>query len=153
MKRRAGFTLIELIIVMIIIGLLASISILKYIDLTRTARSAEVAGAFAVIRLAAYNYEADNNNQWPADVGPGVIPPELVPYLPGGFVFGGRDYTLDWENFTSGGGGAGFLLGITCTSTDAALAAKLVQVLGNQAPYYVVGNSLTYMIIDPSGNY
>ena len=29
----------------------------------------------------------------------------------------------------------------------------MVQTLGSGAPYFVVGNTLTYVLIDPSGNY
>ena len=37
MTRRRGFTFIEILMVMIIIGLLSSMAILKYIDLKRQA--------------------------------------------------------------------------------------------------------------------
>ncbi|MEP6573326.1 MAG: type II secretion system protein [Gemmatimonadota bacterium] len=149
---RRGWTFIELLTVMIIIGILASIAVLKYIDLTRTAYAAKVAGEFTVVRLAAYNYEADHNNQWPAEVGPGITPPELVPYLPSGFSFTNSSYTLDWDNFTSGGNAA-YLLGVTCSSSDARLINALVQNLGSKAPYFVVNGTLTYILIDPNGNY
>ena len=153
MNHRRGFTIIELITVMILIGILSAIAVLKYIDITRVARTAQVAGAFGVVRIAAWNYEADHQNTWPADASPGVVPPEMVPYLPAGFAFTNQFYTLDWENFTAGGGGAGFQLGITVTSTDSVLVKKLIDRLGGDAPFFVNGNSLTYILIDASGNY
>ena len=151
MTLRRGFTLIEMLVVVVVIGLLSSIVTLKYIDLTRTAYAAKVVGEFTTIRLAAYNYEADHNNQWPADVGPGVTPPEMIPYLPQGFSFVQQSYVLDWENRSPSL--TPFEVAITLTSGDAALMNSLQQSLGNNAPYFFSGNQLTFILIDQSGNY
>jgi prepilin-type N-terminal cleavage/methylation domain-containing protein len=150
-KDRRGWTMVELLVSMIVIGLLASIAILKYIDLTRTAYAAKVAGEFVTVRLAAYNYEADHNNQWPAEVGPGVVPPELVTYLPINFSFATPSYQLDWDN--RGSSTVPYQLAISMTTTDSRLMNALVQSLGTKAPYYVAGNRLTYILIDENGNY
>ena len=151
MKDRRGWTMIELLVVMIVIGLLASIAVLKYIDLSRTAYAAKVAGEFVTVRLAAYNYEADHNNQWPAETGPGVVPPELVTYLPQNFSFTTPTYQLDWDN--RGSSTVPYQLAVSMTTTDDRLMNALVQSLGNKAPYYVAGNRLTYILIDENGNY
>jgi len=151
-RNRRGWTMIELLVVMIILGLLASIAVLKYIDMRRTALAAKVASEFVAIRFAAYSYEADHSNQFPPDAGPGIVPVEMVPYLPAGFTFTQTLYSLDWDNFMAGGGGA-YQLGITCTSTDPAFINSLIANLGTRAPYFVVGGNLTYVLIDASGNY
>jgi prepilin-type N-terminal cleavage/methylation domain-containing protein len=148
---RHGWTMIELLMVLVIMGLLASISVLKYIDLSRTAYAAKVAGEFVTVRLAAYNYEADHNNQWPSDRGPGVVPPEMVSYLPTGFKFTAPTYLLDWDNL--GPGGSPYQLAISMTTNDAALMNALVRSLGTRAPYFVAGNRMTYVLIDENGNY
>jgi prepilin-type N-terminal cleavage/methylation domain-containing protein len=148
---RRGFTLVEMMVVMVVIGLLASIVTLKYIDLSRTAYAAKVVGEFTTIRLAAYNYEADHNNVWPADVAGGVTPPEMIPYLPQGFSFVAPTYTLDWENRSPSL--IPFELAITLTSSDPALMNALRQNLGNNAPYFFSGDQLTYVLVDESGNY
>ena len=152
MKDQRGWTLIELFIVIVILGLLSLIGALKVIDLRRNAFAARVASEFVTIRLAAYTYETDHNNQWPADQGPGVVPPELQPYLPSGMSFVHIQYTLDWDNYIGGGGG-GYLLGITCTSPDPRFVNALIQNLGTRAPYFVSGGNLTFVLIDASGNY
>jgi prepilin-type N-terminal cleavage/methylation domain-containing protein len=151
MSNRRGWTIIELLVTLVVMGLLASIAVLKYIDLSRTAFAAKVAGEFVTVRLAAYNYEADHNNMWPAEVGPGVAPPELIPYLPNGFNFVTPTYQLDWEN--RGSATTPYQLAIALTSNDARLMNALVHSLGNKAPYFFVGNRLTYVLIDENGNW
>ncbi|MEO8634990.1 MAG: type II secretion system protein [Gemmatimonadales bacterium] len=151
MSNRRGWTMIELLISMVVLGLLASIAVLKYIDLSRTAYSAKIVGEFITVRLAAYNYEADHNNSWPSDQGPGVIPPEMVPYLPNAFSFVTPTYSLDWDNRTPSRDP--YQLAISVTSTDARLMNSLRQTLGNRAPYFFAANRLTYILIDRHGNY
>ncbi len=151
MTARRGFTLVEMMVVIVVVGLLASIVTLKYIDLTRTAYAAKVVGEFTTVRLAAYNYEADHNNQWPATTAPGVVPPEMLPYLPNGFSFVTPSYTLDWDNRSPSTDP--YMLAVSLTSSDAALMNALAQNLGNNAPYFFAGNRLTYIIVDKYGNY
>ena len=151
MSLRRGFTLVEMMVVIVVIGLLASIVTLKYIDLSRTAYAAKVVGEFTTVRLAAYNYEADHNNNWPAEVGAGITPSEMIPYLPQGFSFVTPTYTLDWDNRSPSTDP--YQLAISLTSSDPALMNALAQNLGGNAPYFFAGNRLTYVLVDRSGNY
>lgn len=144
-----GFTLVELLVVTILLGLLATLGLLKFTDLRHTARVAAVAGDIRAITVGAFNYHAESQT-WPPEAGAGVIPTGLEPYLPG-LNMNGPYYTLDWENLGSGGGA--FTIGITVTSTDPKFVAKLIRNLGSQYPFYVAGSSVTYIIVDASGKF
>lgn len=60
MKR--GFTLLELIVVIIIIGILATLGMQQYARVTERARGAEARGILGQIRNDAAAYRLENNN-------------------------------------------------------------------------------------------
>jgi len=72
-KGKNGFTLIELIIVLVIIGILAAIAIPKFKDISTRARFASVKGTCGNVRSALSIAKANNlitdtnstNNYWP----------------------------------------------------------------------------------------
>ena len=67
--REEGFTLIELIMVMVILGIIAAIAIPKYMDLTTDAKTNALKGALGSIRAAVSVQYANNvikgNNVYP----------------------------------------------------------------------------------------
>ena len=143
-----GFTIVELMTVIIILGLLSGIAILKYLDLRNQARAAQVAADFRTVMVAAYNYYSDHNG-WPPDGSAGVAPPSLIQYLPGSFQFSRPEYSLDFDNLGVGGGN--YVVGVTVSGASSDLMRKLVRTLGTKQPYFHGGATLTYIISAPDG--
>ena len=81
MFNRKGFTLIELMIVVVIIGILAAIAIPNFISMQDRAKEAKVKGGAHTLQLAAEDYAVRNDGIYSdqaADVGP------LLPQDPNG---------------------------------------------------------------------
>jgi len=68
-----GFTLVEIMIVVVIIGLLAALAIPAYMRVQRRTQNSTVANDIRVFAQAFDTY-ATQNGGWPPNVGPGVIP-------------------------------------------------------------------------------
>jgi type IV pilus assembly protein PilA len=63
-KQQSGFTLIELMIVVAIIGILAAIAIPSYMDYTKKARVSEGLNLSGAVKAGVSEYYA-SNNAWP----------------------------------------------------------------------------------------
>ncbi len=151
---RRGFTFVEMLIVMIVLGLLAGLAVLKYIDLRHRALTAQATADLDAVRLAAYSawYETGT---WPDEEAAGVVPAGLAPYLAKNFSFDKPEYSFDWENLVppSGGTSGGMQLGVTVIASNEALRRSLVQTLGSKSPFFVVGGNVTFVIIGPDGKF
>ena len=119
--RRAGFTLVEIMVVVVIIGLLAALAIPAFQKVQRAAQNNRVANDFRVFAQAFETYAAQNG-AWPANVGPAVVPAGMS----------NADFKVSvWQTATTIGGRwnwdqniAGFTAGISISSftcTDAQL--------------------------------
>ena len=64
-KSNKGFTLIELMIVVAIIGILAAVAMPRFADLVRKSNEGACKGTLGAIRSALSIYYADNEGIWP----------------------------------------------------------------------------------------
>lgn len=94
---RRGFTLVELMTTVAIIGVLASIAAPKYQQLRKRANAADIVAAFTNVRSAAYHHN-ESSGGWPVTTALGTVPGGLGAYLSGGGValFRGGYHQLGW---------------------------------------------------------
>lgn len=151
-RARGGFTFVEILIVMIIVGLLVRIAFPRYHEMKRQATAGKAAGDYNAVKLASYAYHTEFQT-WPAEVAAGVVPPELVDDLPEGFDFNRGEYTLDWQNWQLPNGLPQFpaqnmLMALTMSTTDSLLALTILHKLGSRTMHFTSGNSTTFVILE-----
>jgi prepilin-type N-terminal cleavage/methylation domain-containing protein len=151
-RSRRGFTIVELMVVVIVMSLLAMLMVMRYIDLKHRALSAKATADMDMVRKAGYARYYDAG-VWPPSSGAGIVPADLTPYLPNSFSFARPEYTLEWENFAPPGGGpsASYQVAVRLSSTDTRLMRALSQTIGGRSPYVMMGNELVVIVVGPDG--
>jgi len=97
-----GFTLIEMLIVIIIIGLLATAATIGYVNNLQRSRCTRMLKDFSSVEDALQTFR-EITGDWPDEVGRGTAPAGLIPsYLsswPNGDFFA-SNYSYDYENWS-----------------------------------------------------
>ena len=136
-RGRGGFTLVELMLVVVIVSILAGLAIPNYQVVVIKARAADILGRIRVVELGVHSYLGENN-AWPNESAVSVVPPGLVVFLPENFTFASEDFDLDWEN----GGG---LIGVAVVTDNDQLGQALLNVAG-PGSWFVSGNRYTFVL-------
>ena len=128
MFNRKGFTLIELMIVVVIIGILAAIAIPNFISMQDRAKEAKVKGAAHTLQLAAEDFAVRNDGIYSdlaADVGP------LLPEDPNGANMLQNAFTGDYtEPVWAGAAAAPGQVGIVAVVQNATNVGYTINGMG-----------------------
>jgi prepilin-type N-terminal cleavage/methylation domain-containing protein len=134
-KGRRGFTVVELLIVVSMLGIIAAIALPRFSKARAHARAADIVGAMRAVRIGATIY-FDSAGIWPPQAAQGTTPPQLVGYLPRKELFKGDGWTLRWRRVSVAGGGTEALL--VARTTDPTLCPPLSYLLGGSSPSVAV---------------
>ncbi|WP_309399632.1 type II secretion system protein [Cerasicoccus maritimus] len=149
LKHRQGFTLVEIMIVVVIIGLLANIALPAFkkarmrTQATRFANDLrQFAGAFDTYTL--------ETGVWPDDANEGVLPAGMVGYIDQGIferetIYGGH---YDWEGIGGGfSGGVGVAIRSSNLDDEQALLVDEILDDGVLATGRFRGDSSVYTLV------
>jgi len=152
--RRAGFTLIELMITVTIVGLLARIAIPRVGQFRVRAHAARIVGDLEVVRGAAFQVAADSA-RYPAASSPGTIPADMTTYLPSSMSFTpepGVSYVWRLTGMPGGDPGQateGATMGMGADVTDDQLREELQRQLAAQVTM-TSGTAVYWLIWGPT---
>jgi prepilin-type N-terminal cleavage/methylation domain-containing protein len=143
-----GFTLVELLVVMTVIGIIAGIGVTRYRGARNKATATAIVAEMSAVRTAAFQVASDGHG-WPPDSPPGVVPPALAAELGGAFSFTRAGYQYDWEVI---GSPLGDWAGLTVRTVEPELIAIIDRHLGDGTPHSSTTNAYTW-IFDDAGQH
>lgn len=149
----AGFTLMELLIVVAVVGILANIAVPASVYLLQRAQAQNIVTDFNAIQQAANHYYADRGSHIP-EYAIAVVPTQLAPYMKSSMLWNNSKLRVryDWENWLNASGqptrpSTGVRIGFTVEVSDTRLLAMLQKVY--KGPYTMTASNKMTMVIAP----
>ena len=138
---RRGFTIVELLAVVSVMGLLASIALPKYQQIRKKADATETMAAMSAVRVAAFQYNESTGN-WPPNAGLGNVPTGLAQYLSGGGtrLFRGSYHRLRWTTVRVAGRRPPAMQVIQASITDGVVCRSVFGLWGGTGNRDLVGS-------------
>jgi prepilin-type N-terminal cleavage/methylation domain-containing protein len=153
-RGRPGFTLVELLITVTIVGLLARIALPKVSQFRLRARATSIVNDMEVIRLAAFGVAADSG-YWPPATAAGTRPTSMESYLPPSLSFNpAPGVNLEWRmtgipNGDVGQAQAGATMGMGADIADDELRVELQRALAAHETL-TAGTTVFWLIWGPT---
>lgn len=131
MRKIKGFTLVELLVVVVIIGILAAIALPNFIGAQQKARAAAVKGNMRTVQIASEGYATDSGGAYATGTGGGGT--GNGPYFPGG----GNSLTGNVGNYPNNPvtGAINAAPGTTGAVKDRQAAASTIKVAAGTVTY------------------
>lgn len=143
-RSNQGFTIIELLVAVVIIGILAAIALPNFVGVQDKARNASVKSNMRTTQIAAESFATDNGGTYPDDLPSAAN--AFGSYFPGGNSSGGVAGNPPVNPFTNAAAWSNFVaISISSVADERALDPSAAQINGNPAGalgYGTIGTGL-----------
>lgn len=122
-RKARGFSLVELLTVVIVLALLATVAMPNFVAAMQKSHSATVKGSMRTVQIAAESYLCNTDESYPVDCGNG--PNGCGPFFPGGSgVIGGQIGAYPYNPITGQAAITPISIGL---STSASIQSQKIQ--------------------------